>query len=652
MAKYNFPQIKEIKIRNFSIYTKSEKIININEKITKGIYCLAGANGLGKSTFQNILNYGLTGLVLASDKTFLSPDKINEKNKDFTNIYFDGKIKAKEKKSAEVELLFTLNNKYYRIVRGFFERDSLRELEIYEFTKNKSKTIIVRMNGASEYLTKRYQEEITKDIGIMKYEYFLFLQLYVFTFDENRRLLFWDDHALSNALSISFNNNVNDADALIKTMRKMEKYESDARNDRWQAKKILDNIKELTKNHKKPSSALKKNYNEICEKYDELLNTIENISIEYNSLINNRNCLYSDIINLEESYKDYYSKYSEPLSKLLNNELIQTMIKNEECLICGAKGKYIIKKINENIHKEYCPLCSTSISNGKERIKNTLFKKIKDIDINISKKKLKLSNTNEEILEKESTKKLIEFEFKKIQQQKIKIENDYPQFLDKASDLGAYIQKLKEQFKEFDKSSKECYEKRDELKIIFKKLEAKIKKTYSEAEVVFVPVFKELSKKFMGYDLNIDYVSNNRHMKLILDLDSTPRTESHKLSESQRFFLDIALRMSLAIYLCVPDNEATLFIDTPEGSLDIAYENRVGKMFAHFIDTYSQNILMTANINSSQLLVSLAKNIKYGKMAIKRMLDWKDLSIVQKEEEKLFKEYFDNIESLIKGKKK
>jgi len=652
MAKYNFPQIRELKIRNFSIYTKSEKIVKINEKVNKGIYCLAGANGLGKSTFLNILNYSLTGLVLAPDKTFLFPDKIDEKNKDFTNTYFDGRIKAKEKKTAEVELLFTLNNKYYRTVRGFFEKDSLRELEIYEFSKDKKKNVIVKMNGASEYLTKKYQEEITKDIGIMKYEYFLFLQLYVFTFDENRRLLFWDDHALSNALSISFNNNLNDADALIKIMRKMEKYESDARNDRWQAKKLLDKIKEMTKNYKKPSSVLKKNYNEICEKYDELLNTIENISIEYNNFINNRNCLYSDIMNLEESYKEYYSKYSEPLSKLLNSELVQAMIKNEECLICGAKGNFISKKINDNIHKEFCPLCSTSISDGNERIKSGLLKRIKDIDIKISEKKAKLSTMNEEIIEKESTKKTFEFEFKKIQQQKMKIENDYPQFLDKENNLAAYIQKLNEQFHQFDKSSKENYKKRDALKASFSKLESKIKKTYSEAEIVFVPIFKELSKKFIGYDLNIDYVSNNRYMKLVLDLDSTPRTESHKLSESQRFFLDIALRMSLAIYLCIPFNEATLFIDTPEGSLDIAYENRVGKMFAHFIDIYSQNILMTANINSSQLLVSLAKNIKNGKMAIKRMLDWKDLSIVQKEEEKLFKEYFESLESLFKEKKR
>ena len=651
MSKFNFPQIRNIKIRNFSLYEKEGSIINIDEKVTSGMFCLAGANGLGKSTFQNIINYGLTGLVLSPDENFLSPDKIYEKNKDFTNIYFDGRIKPKEKKKAEVELLFSINKKNYKIVRGFFEKDSLRELEIYELSVERKKKVLVKTDGSSEYLTKKYQEEVTKDIGIMKFEYFLFLQLYVFTFDENRRLLFWNDHALPNALSISFNNNLNDAEALIRTMRKMEKHESDARNYRWQARQLLLKIEELTKNHKKPSSVIKKNYLQICEKYDELENYLDNMSIEYDNLINNRNYLYSDIFNLEEMYTDYYSKYSEPFSSLLNSEIIQTMIKNEKCLICGAEGKYIVKKINENIHKDYCPLCSTSLSDENKNNKNVLIKKIKTIDKNILEKRAKLVKINEEIVEKETTKKSFEVEFKKVQQQKIKIENEYPQFLDKESDMGAYIQRLKEQFREFDKQSKESYKKRDVIKMTLKSLEAKLKKTYSEAETIFVPVFKELSKRFIGREINIEYVTKNHIPKLVLDLDSIARTVSHKLSESQRFFLDIALRMSFAIYLSIPNNEATLFIDTPEGSLDIAYENRVGKMFAYFVNSYSQNILMTANINSSQLLISLSKSIKTGKMTMRRMLDWMDLSIVQKEEENLFKKYFDNVESLLRRKK-
>ncbi len=44
------------------------------------------------------------------------------------------------------------------------------------------------------------------------------------------------------------------------------------------------------------------------------------------------------------------------------------------------------------------------------------------------------------------------------------------------------------------------------------------------------------------------------------------------------------------------NNEATLLIDTPEGSLDIAYESRVGNMFADFVVENKQNMMITKNL--------------------------------------------------------
>jgi len=108
--------------------------------------------------------------------------------------------------------------------------------------------------------------------------------------------------------------------------------------------------------------------------------------------------------------------------------------------------------------------------------------------------------------------------------------------------------------------------------------------------------------------------------------------------------------MALAVYLSKPNNEATLLIDTPEGSLDIAYESRVGKMFADFVIDYDQNIIMTANINASQLLISLAEKCGKKKMKFRRMLDWTDLTEIQKEGEYLFDKVYNNIEKTLNGK--
>jgi DNA repair exonuclease SbcCD ATPase subunit len=651
MGKYNFPRIKSIKIHYFSLYKKTGEIVDINETVNSGIFCLAGANGLGKSTFLNIVNYGLTGLVLEPNKRFFSPGEMISKNSEFTDAYFDGRIKAKEKKLSEIELLFTIGDKYYKISRSFKGGDSLTNLEIYEIINDEKIFMPLKKNMSSGELNKTYKNELARDTGLNNFDYFAFLQLYVFTFDETRRLLFWDKDASSNALSIAFNTSLDDHEKIVRITRKMERYESLGRNQRWQATQIMDKINDLMRNFKSPTEKEEKEYKNICRKYDALQKAYENISIEYDGLLKNRNYLHSDILNLRSKYREYFSLYSEPLSKLLNNYLIKTSINNKECIICGAKGEFIVDKINENIHKSYCPLCNTNISDNADDNREDIFNSIKEIDNEIAKKESDLNDLINEIDGKQLLKNKAEFEYRQLQEKKMKVEHEFPQISGQNTDIGILLMKLDEQFKEFDKKSKENYEKRDKLKPLLGKLQKKTKAAYNEAEVEFVPIFKNLAKSFIGYELDISLETKGRNLMLVLELDDSVRTESHKLSESQRFFLDIALRMSLAIYLSASENEATLIIDTPEGSLDIAYESRAGKMFAEFINKYSQNILMTANINSSQLLISLAQNCKNDKMDMKRMLNWIDLSVVQIEEEALFKKCFDNIEAILRRKR-
>jgi hypothetical protein len=138
------------------------------------------------------------------------------------------------------------------------------------------------------------------------------------------------------------------------------------------------------------------------------------------------------------------------------------------------------------------------------------------------------------------------------------------------------------------------------------------------------------------------------HTSLVLELRSSARREHHQLSESQRFFLDIALRMALAHFASNRTAPATLFIDTPEGSLDIAYEARAGEMFAEFVAT-GHDILMTANVNTSQLLKKLARACGPDRMQLARMTEWGELSDVQLQEEELFVEAYAQIEEALLG---
>jgi hypothetical protein len=132
--------------------------------------------------------------------------------------------------------------------------------------------------------------------------------------------------------------------------------------------------------------------------------------------------------------------------------------------------------------------------------------------------------------------------------------------------------------------------------------------------------------------------------KLIVSVRGTTRREQQQLSESQRFFLDIALRMALTQHMSDSTSRGGMYIDTPEGSLDIAYEKRAGDMLALFAGA-GHRIIMTANLNSSQLLLALAHNCGRTNMRLCRMTDWAELTSVQQEEEGLFNKAYTAIEA-------
>lgn len=657
-GKFNFIKIVKVTIRNFSLYSKNNKVAIVKEEINNGVYCLAGANGLGKTTFLNAVNYGLTGIVLEPNKEVYIPDEIIKYNKLYTERYFQGRIKAEDKDIAEIELLLSVNNRYVRIIRSFSNRKDIKVFEYYEEKEGRKNVLIETDRLSPKELLDSYENTIVKEIGIGKFSYFVFFQLYVLTFDENRRMLFWDERASTSALSITFNENINDTERVLELKKVMEEYESYGRNARWQATQVKNEIEKLiTTNIQKDNAGFKlleKEYFELANNIGELEKIRNEINIEYDTLLKRQNIVNSEILQLKITYRKLFSQYSEPRSSLINNSYFLIAKKENECLLCKAKGHYVIENIEKKLFSlPTCPICDTPITSENEKIQGGLLNQIKLIDksLNLKNKELEDLMLESETKKIELDKKNIDLDFIKSKFSRFEKENKDLTF-NKTGDLpiDALIDEYRKQFDKFDKNSVDYYKKRDRLLPEYKSLQNKINKSYKETENIFVPLFKKFAYSFIGLDLNIYSKIKGKDIALVFEMKNTARTAAHQLSESQRFFLDIALRMALVVYLSKDKDSATLLIDTPEGSLDIAYENRVGKMFAQFVTEFNQNIIMTANINASQLLVSLAEQCREHKMKFRRMLEWTDLSEIQREGEYLFDNVYNNIENKLKGK--
>jgi hypothetical protein len=99
--KLAFPILRRIKLIHFSLYTLRP---SIEFKVADGILCLAGANGLGKSTFLQIVGYGMTGIVPKPSKKFSSVDDYYRDTRSFTREYFEGRLLPEHRDIAEIEL--------------------------------------------------------------------------------------------------------------------------------------------------------------------------------------------------------------------------------------------------------------------------------------------------------------------------------------------------------------------------------------------------------------------------------------------------------------------------------------------------------------------------------------------------------------------
>jgi hypothetical protein len=210
--------------------------------------------------------------------------------------------------------------------------------------------------------------------------------------------------------------------------------------------------------------------------------------------------------------------------------------------------------------------------------------------------------------------------------------------------VEATIKRYRSQIDEFLEKKRAQYEKRNERRKELVVLQRGLIDRYDQAEAEFVPSFTDLAQRFIGLDLDIRLETpQNLGVAVLLEVKSSARRQFHQLSESQRFFIDMALRMAMIKYMSAIDSKGTFYVDTPEGSLDIAYESRAGDMFARFVQD-GFGIIMTANINTSRLLLSLAEKCGKQAMNLCRMTTWTELSDVQREEEHLFDEAFALIE--------
>lgn len=640
------PKINRIVIENFSLYKLQRRIeIDVNE----GVMCLAGANGLGKSTFISIVSYAMTGVVVQPNIDFKSLNSISEfvkKASGFADIFFEGRIDERDRMQAQVTVEFVLGDFEYSITREFFSGADLLKFSRRASEGNETVT-------GDDSLQDQYKNYFVQDSELSSFDQYIFIQTYVLTFDESKKLLFWDEDVMSRVMYLFFSIDSDNAQRADMLRKNIKRFESNMRNIQWEISKVEKRLGKL----QSTGFVSEQEMNEIeeaCNAMDAKQTTRDEKQSQFEQKKSKREETKLQIDNNALKQNEIITQYERLFGSLYTTTGVA--IERDERIQYSLKQ--IIIRLTENDDADIEDLVGNLRQTIVNVIKNkpveneqAVLNELKKLDEVLSELRRKGDDLNETLkrLDKELETNKAEIEqlnqqieqFAKINESILAKKNNIQQGQQVQKEIEAlrlHISQLRKEKEEAENNRNSCQEE-------LKPLDDAIKQRYSLMAETFIPTFQRYAKSFIGLDIDVEMRNVNGMLSLVVSVNGSDRRLRHQLSESQQYFLDIALRFSLIEN--IHSERAFMLIDTPEGSLDVAYESRAGKMFADFVKK-GYSVIMTANINSSQLLLKLAELCGEQRMKLERMTEWTILTQVQQEEQSVIEDAYEKIEEKLK----
>jgi DNA repair exonuclease SbcCD ATPase subunit len=650
--RFGFPCVERVQLHDFSLYSREP---NTRLALDSGVTCLAGANGIGKSTFLCTVNFALTGAIPEPSRDFLSAPAYFAKAKEYASTFFEGRINETDRDTAAVTVSFTVRKRQYSVKRALFSVGAIEELRICE------DGVLVHNSedATAEQNDEYYRADLCKAIGLNSFEQFVMLQHFLFTFDESRHLVFWDRPASAALLYVCFGGDPHDAARADHLNREMERAGSRGRNYQFQATNLTKRIDTLEASVKGTTeNSLEGDQAEA--KYRELTAAVDKATAESDeaeALVSEAELKVIDanaeVLNRRAAYEKAFERFMLGSATPDRHPLITSAIADCHCPVCRNDGEHVAQAIRARLEAKLCPICASTIQ--PTALDPAVSDQLSQLDLALAQAKRALDAATDAKARIERAAAAKREAVKSTREAMRVFEESNRAVLEGIQGRLALLDgPLAETLEAFRKARQDlsaqrdlAYAERDRFRDDLRSLQRNLEQKYIEAESQFVPKFKSLAKAFLGVDLDITLVTGGAiGLHLQIEMRGNARRKESQLSESQRFFVDIALRMALAQYVSDPDSRAMLFIDTPEGSLDIAYEDRAGQMFAEFVKS-GHALLMTANINSSKLLTTLAKVCTSESMTLVQMTHWTELSDVQQRASDLFRDAFADINSAL-----
>lgn len=640
MRQIFLPELISIELQNFTLYPKG---LSYKYDFINGANLILGGNGMGKTTFVNIIKYAIIGHYKKPfDYTRTYKDRIIEKRILYPIDYFKNRMDSQIvlENKAKVIIKFKINQNLF-IVERDLENIILSSLSINNQQINGGLIPQLKYESLSEeakinYLQYKYEISIEKYSGLSFDDLIFFVNEILF-FGEDHKTILWNDGITGSDVQNELFNKYFNSPELDKqrqeSQRQAKYFDSLSRHRSEDIRAIRKVLDKVTKGQTGQEDSIneilkiKKEIDGIESKIDKVQkfrvdndikislvqNKLNELSIEANELETKKNRTESKLVSkvwetLHPQYdtftKNIKSNHICPICNKPNEVLLKTVLDNPNC--CFACGTKLEEISNKELNNEY----------------NIIVSQYKTIH-----QEIQFNQREIRRIDDESRNFDIEFRALEVKKRQLQAKLRTLEFSKSKNNENSDLQAFYDEISKLDKE-KEIYQEKSKQEIakaeeFSKEIENQITQNASK----FSTWFSSFAESFLGVKCSLtfdDLTGQGRRFYPVID--GRIRLYEEELSESQRFFIDHSFRMSiLSFFYTTP---TFYIVETPDSSLDISYEKNAAAVFLQFLQQ-PNSLIITSNLNNNTFINYIVDNNDGIMVSMVGLLDIAKQSIIQ-----------------------
>lgn len=645
------PELQRIHIKNYTLYPNG---LDYTFDFIKGVNLVLGGNGMGKTTFVNLIKYAIIG---------------NYKNRfDFRRTYLDRMILRRQENSASyfsnrmdasvitdgdkpfVELSFRIHD------AEFLVRRDLQEIRLISCLVNgetisgeqisQAKYEKLSEEEKKPYLLYKYEKEVEKYLNITFDDLIVFVNEVLF-FGEDHKTIMWNNSS-SGSIDVQnelFNKYFNDPkldEGRQEALRQAKYFDSLSRHrseDMRAIKKVLDKIDEAKK--QKHSNDIPLRIIELKEKISEASTMLKQLQKEQKERVSRIETLENEI-NLASSRVVETERKKAKLESQRNSQIWETVHPsyykfernirlNHICPLCNKPSESLASKVDSK--PDNCFLCDSPLE---KHAADTLTQIYKDVQATlnstynyINEKKREINRLENEVKEGDSRFEAQSVYVRNLNSALRELQFANSQEIPNGGEIQPFLDEMERLQREKEENQQKSMAESNRATEISNRMVAEV----TENVLHFSNIFSSYAEQFLGVECKLTYTKlgddvTERFYPVIAGIT---RQNEEELSESQRFFIDHSFRMTILTFFY--QRPTFYIVETPDSSLDISYEHNAAKVFLQFLEK-PNTIIITSNLNNSSFLRYLIENSE-GYVDVVGLLDIAKQSMIQNSSEQL-----------------